>query len=122
MNIKVRPSDRVYSQYIRLRDMECTRCHSPVQINEKGLPITHQASHFYGRRKESVRFDNVNVDTHCGGCHRFLTANPAIHRDWKLAQLGQKEFDLLTLRANTSGKRNDQEALLRAKELLASVK
>lgn len=121
MKIKIRPADRVYSQYVRLRDRSCTRCGSPVVINEKGLPISHQASHFYGRRKESVRYDEKNVTTHCGGCHSFLTANPAIHKEWKIQQIGQEEFDLLTIRANTSGKRDDAMSLLVAKNLLKSV-
>ena len=55
--IKRDKADVVFSQYIRLRDMECKRCHSPVQVNDKGLPVTHQASHFQGRKKESTRFD-----------------------------------------------------------------
>ena len=97
------------------------RCNSPVQLNDNGLPITHQASHFHGRRKESVRFDEANVTTHCGGCHSHLTSNPHEHEQWKIKQLGEKEFDRLTLRANTPGKRDDKMALIVAKALLKEV-
>lgn len=103
------PADQWFSKYIRLSQGKCQRCGSPVELNDKGDPISHQCSHFYGRRKESTRFDEKNCDCLCGGCHMYLTANPAEFRDWKLNQLGQEEFDKLTLRSNTPQKK-DREA------------
>ena len=38
--IKIDKADKVFSQYIRLRDKRCMRCGSAVQFNEKGLPIS----------------------------------------------------------------------------------
>lgn len=98
--IKIDPSDRAFSQWIRLRDMRCMRCGSPVTLNSHGLPISHQASHFQGRGKENTRFDPSNVDTLCGGCHQYLTANPAEHYEWQVKLKGQKAVDDLILKSN----------------------
>lgn len=93
-------ADDVFSKYIRKRDGECRRCHSKVSFNANGDPVSHQASHFQGRRKESTRFDEDNVDTLCGGCHMYFTANPAEHYMWQVKQKGQKTVDAIVLRSN----------------------
>lgn len=105
-NIKIDPADKAFSQWIRLRDRECRRCHSPVRFNEKGLPISHQASHFKGRRKEATRFEPLNVDTLCGGCHAYFTENPAEHEAWQVMVKSQKVVDKLILQSNTYAKKN----------------
>lgn len=109
---KIDAADRVFSQYIRLRDMECRRCHSPVQLNSKGDPVTHQASHFQGRRKEPTRFDEENVDTLCGGCHQYFTSNPGEHYEWQVKVKGQKAVDAIILRSNLYQKKDRQMAKL----------
>lgn len=121
MGLRIDPADKAFSHYIRLRDKACTRCFSPVRLNHKGLPISHHASHFWGRGKESTRFDPQNVDCHCHGCHRYFTAYPEEFRAWKLKQLGQKEYDALMIRANTPTKKDRKMQLIIAKELLKSV-
>jgi 5-methylcytosine-specific restriction endonuclease McrA len=73
--ITIDQSDKVFSQYIRKRDGKCKRCGSLVQFNDKGLPITHQASHFFGRANEATRHDPDNVDCLCGGCHQIWGGN-----------------------------------------------
>lgn len=95
--IKRDKADDVFSKYIRLRDMACRRCHSPVRLNDKGMPITHQASHFMGRRKENTRFNELNVDTLCGGCHSYFTAHPALHYEWQIEQKGKETVGELIL-------------------------
>lgn len=122
MQIKISPEDKLMSQYVRLRDMKCMRCHSQVQLNSKGLPITHQNSHYYGRRKEATRFDTENCDTLCMGCHmRWGSDEKEEYRNFKIKQLGQKGFDLLTLRANGYFKKDRKLAYLQAKALLESI-
>lgn len=106
MKVKIDPADRVFSQYIRLRDRACKRCRSPVKINDKGLPISHQASHFQGRRKENTRFDELNADTLCTGCHMYFTANPAEHYAWQVEQKGQEAVDNIVLASNTYCKKD----------------
>ncbi len=122
MAIKIDKADKVFSQYIRLRDKHCVRCMSKVQINSSGLPISHQASHYFGRGRENTRFDPQNVDTLCMGCHRIWGSdNREEYRAFKIMQLGQEGFDLLTLRANTTKKKDRKMEYIIAKELLTGV-
>ena len=104
--MKLDKADQYFSIWIRLRDKACKRCLSKVQTNEKGLPISHQNSHFHGRRKESTRFEPLNCDTLCGGCHMFLTSNPQLHYEWQLHSKGQETLDKLTIIANTYKKKD----------------
>lgn len=106
MKIKIDPADKMFSQYVRLRDGQCLRCGSLVTVNFKGLPITHQASHFQGRRKENTRFDPINVCTLCHGCHAYFTANPAEHYIWQVERLGQEVVDQIVLKSNTHCKKD----------------
>lgn len=106
--IKLRPSDKLFSQYIRLRDRRCMRCGSAVQFNAAGMPISHQASHFQGRRKESTRFDPENVDTMCGACHQYLGANPYEHVAWQMKTKGRTIVEAVVLRSNGYKKRDDK--------------
>jgi len=104
--IKIDPADTAFSQWIRLRDRQCVKCGSPVRFNEKGLPISHQASHFKGRKKESTRFDPNNVDTLCWGCHSYFGSQPNEHYDWQVARKGQDMVDKLILASNLYAKRD----------------
>lgn len=123
--IKRDPADIVFSQFIRLRDKECLRCHSPVRFNAKGLPVSHQASHFMGRKKESTRFDEQNVDTLCPACHMYFTAHPAEHYQWQIEQKGLELVEQLKLRSNTYQKKDRALAKIywtqRLKELMETV-
>jgi 5-methylcytosine-specific restriction endonuclease McrA len=99
--VRLDPADVAFSKYIRTKaGWKCVRCGHPA--TGQGL----HAAHFHARRKESVRFDEENVDSLCAGCHRYFTHNYNEHRAWKLEQLGQEKYDLLTLRANTRGDKN----------------
>ena len=109
-------ADAIFSQYIRKRDGECKRCHSEVQFNEKGDPVSHQASHFIGRRKEATRFDELNVDSMCAACHMYFTANPAEHYLWQVKTKGQKTVDMIVLRSNTYQKKDRELTYLYWKE------
>lgn len=114
--IKRDKADDIFSKYIRKRDKKCRRCFSLVEFNSKGDPISHQASHFQGRRKESTRFDEENVDTLCGGCHMYFTANPAEHYLWQVKTKGQKTVDMIVLRSNTYQKKDRELTYLYWKE------
>ena len=103
--IRIDLADKYMWQWVRLRDMACQRCGSAVRLNDKGLPITHQASHFQGRRKESTRFDPSNLDCLCSGCHSYFTANPAEHYEWQVKRKGQKLVDEIVLKSNLTQKK-----------------
>lgn len=120
--VKIDKADAVFSKYIRLRDMECRRCHSKVELNAKGDPVSHQNSHFQGRAKEATRFDEENCDTLCGACHMYFTANPAEHYMWQVKTKGQKAIDNLVLRSNTYQKKDRAMAFIYWTERLKELK
>lgn len=117
--IRIDPADSAFSLYIRYRaNWKCERCGAQFEVGSQGL----HASHFWGRARESTRFDPVNVCAHCHGCHAYLTANPELHRQWKLSQIGQKEYDLLMIRAHQTQKKDRKLAALIYKELYQKEK
>jgi len=106
MKISTDKADAIFSQYIRLRDKSCQRCGSLVKLNDKGDPISHQASHFQGRRKEATRFDPLNVDTLCFHCHQYFTANPAEHYMWQVDKKGLTTVNEIVIRSNSYKKKD----------------
>lgn len=105
--MKIDPADEAFSWWIRLRDMHCKRCHSPVSLNPLGLPNSHQNSHYFGRGREGTRFEPDNCDTLCHGCHRFWEKEDReAYRQFKIAQLGEARHATLQLQANTYHKKD----------------
>lgn len=101
--IRIDPADRWFSLFIRYRaNWTCERCGTEYEVGSQGL----HASHFWSRGRESTRFDPVNVSAHCFGCHAELGGNPELHRQWKLKQIGQAEYDRLMVRAETRQKKD----------------
>jgi len=102
-SVKIDSADKYFSLYIRYRDnWTCQRCGTKYE------PVTNALhnSHFWGRARESTRFDPLNASAHCHGCHSFFTANPELHRQWKLNRIGQAEYDRLMIRAETRQKKD----------------
>ena len=103
MRISIDQADKEFSLYIRNRDSwRCKRCGHRYVEGDRGI----HCSHFWGRGKENTRFDEVNCDTICFGCHNFFHAHPQEHSNWKRRQLGEKEFILLEKRAHTHCKKD----------------
>jgi hypothetical protein len=104
MNIKILKEDKVFSQVVRLRDKRCVRCGSPVRFNKKGLPVSHQCSHYWSRGNWNTRFDLANCDCLCFSCHRLWGGD---YRDeytaFKKKQLGIKKYRELEKRKNIIG-------------------
>lgn len=112
--MKIDAADKAFSQWIRLRDMKCMRCHSPVQLNDSGVPITHQNSHYFGRGREGTRFEPDNCDTLCHGCHRFWEKEDReAYRQFKIQQLGEKRHAALQLQANSYHKKDREMEKIR---------
>lgn len=121
-NIKRDKADTVFSQFIRLRDGKCMRCGSEIKVNDKGLPISHQASHFQGRGKEATRFDGENVDCLCGACHMYFTSHPAEHVAWQIKYKGQEKVDQIILRSNLYHKKDREMAYIYWNQRLIELK
>jgi hypothetical protein len=106
MRIKIDPLDRLFSQYIRLRAKECCeRCGA-----FKGIQRL-ETSHFFSRRKKSVRFNPDNAAALCFTCHLYFTENPLAHVEWFKERLGDEKFTLLNIQANVIGSKPDINAI-----------
>ena len=118
MKIRIRKTDQLFSLYIRRRaKWKCERCGKQYQEGDRGL----QCSHFWGRAKESTRFDTENCTALCHGCHACFTANPELHRAWQLKRLGQKRYYALMIRANTPKKKDDKMIEIYLNKLLETL-
>lgn len=120
MRIKLDKADIAFSEYIRRRDSKCMRC-SRIGSGEKGI-VGLQNSHYFGRGRESTRFDPENCDALCFGCHRFWGSdNREDYRRFKIKQLGEQGFSLLEIRVNQYERKDRKFALIQAKELLKTL-
>lgn len=116
--IKIRPSDKAFSLYIRTRDgWTCQRCGHQYTPPTSAL----HCSHFQGRGKENTRFDPENADALCYGCHRYFTSHPGEHYEWQVKRKGQRNVDLIVLRSNQYKKRQDKDEVLIWKAALADL-
>jgi len=100
--------DQAFSLYVRTKAGKCEYCH---QIKE---PKRLHCSHYFGRRKRSVRCDEDNVASLCPACHFYLGENPHKHTEWFKKRLGDK-YDELVTKANTIVKVTKKEKLELAK-------
>ena len=119
MKVKIDVADKIFSQYIRLRDMKCVRCGSRVELNDKGMPVSHQNSHYFSRGKENTRFEFLNCDTLCFFCHQKWGGDERDeYKAFKIKQLGEEGFKRLDVQAHTLTKKDRKLSLLIAKQLL----
>jgi hypothetical protein len=100
---KILPADKVFSVLIRSKAKKCMMC-GKLGTGDDGI-FGLQASHYFSRRKWNVRYDEENVDSVCISCHKAVHEGKKIfnesYEEFKIHQLGQRGFDLLTLRSNT---------------------
>lgn len=112
--VRIDLADKYFSLFIRYRDnWTCQRCLTQYEVGSQGL----HCSHFWGRARESTRFDPENASAHCYGCHSFFTANPELHRAWKLKQVGQSAYDRLMIRAETRQEKDRKLMAIICKQL-----
>ena len=96
--------DQWFSLCVRERaGWTCQACgkHYEPWISTKGLPANPglHCSHYVGRANYATRFDPLNVDAHCYGCHAKFEGNPHIFMLWKSEQLGSI-YDVLIEKSN----------------------
>lgn len=129
--MKITLLDNLFSEFIRLRAIiligGCERCLTPKHdiIKDDGTIFPAwkqlQCSHFWGRGKRSVRYDEDNGAGLCGACHMYFTAHPAEHRDWFLQRLGQNGYDMLEKRAQTPQKIDENAISIYLKAKIAEI-
>ena len=119
VKIKIDKADQEFSLYIRRRDKKCVRCGSPGKPDKDGNPVVGlQNSHYFGRGKESTRFDPQNCDSLCFGCHQYWgSEDREAYRNFKIKQLGEEGYKRLVIRANSLVKKDRSFSLLKAREL-----
>lgn len=118
-HIKIDPADKAFSEYIRTRDKwTCQRCMKRYDPPTSAL----HCSHFMGRGKEATRFEPLNADALCYGCHRYFTAHPAEHYQWQVSRKGQKTVDKLVFMSGTYKKKDRLAEKLYWKQELARLK
>lgn len=120
--VKRDKADKLFSEYIRKRDGKCVRC---------GKTNNLQCSHYWGRRMESVRFDPLNAEALCPGCHEKWEHQKEIkiHKElifgeyalYKLAQLGRMGYDALKVKAHKSVRKDRELEFLKIKELIKTL-
>ena len=118
--MKLKPLDILFSQYIRMRAMArvggCERCLTlkcDIQKDNGDIFPDYkqlQCSHFIGRRRRSVRWDEDNAVGLCSGCHMHLSSHPLEHTQWFIEHLGEQQVDLLLAR-NRSRVKPDEKLL-----------
>jgi 5-methylcytosine-specific restriction endonuclease McrA len=119
--IKRDKADAVFSNYIRIKaGWICEKC------GKLCTPSTMDASHYYGRGKESVRFDDENVRALCKGCHKRMgghTKQEVGEYDlWMKELLGEKRYNALRLRANLPGKKDRQMQFIYWSQMLKELR
>lgn len=105
--LKRSKADILFSSFIRERDdWTCQKCRLPCHDNRGYL----DCSHYFSRAKKSVRFDPSNAMSACKKCHDYLGKfeNRGEHEAIFLRRLGKIEFDLLTVRAQTPQKVDEE--------------
>lgn len=114
MRVKIRPSDKIFSQAIRLRDKRCMRCGSRVEL-KLGLPVSHHCSHFHSRGHEGTRHEPDNCTTLCFGCHRLWESEErSRYEEFMKKKLGNLRFKTLEIQAHQYKKRDDRWDLVKA--------
>jgi len=112
MKIKLRKADTKFTQLVReIYGYRCQRCGRAYMID--GVKVGNLGSlgvsHYYGRKRESTRFDLDNVTLLCNfPCHeKWEKVERGEYEKYMIKRLGQEGFDLLTWRSHLYAKRDD---------------
>jgi len=71
--------DRVFSEFIRLRDADNQGYCKCISCGEVGFWKEMDAGHFVSRDRKSTRYDPRNVHAQCLRCNRFRSGEQYIH-------------------------------------------
>lgn len=85
-------ADGQFSLFIRRRDPICKRC---------GVRGSTQCSHYWERMHSATRFDPRNADGVCALCHPIWEGRRGGYMEYKMEQLGEREYQELA-RLHTS--------------------
>tara|TARA_R110002020_G_scaffold49807_1_gene141476 strand:- start:437 stop:820 length:384 start_codon:yes stop_codon:yes gene_type:complete len=105
LKIKHSIEDKLFSEFVRKKSGGvCEYCQKPVGYKRL------QASHYFGRRNKSLRWDERNVSALCFTCHMvIMTENPFHHTKWMKKKLGTAGFGRLVRTSNRIKKWTKQD-------------
>lgn len=102
--------DRIFSQYIRLRDMmmpgrvfRCISCGSVMSIRQA------DCGHYINRQHMATRYSEVNCNAQCRHCNRFDEGNMSGYRAGLVRKYGETKVVLLEAQKNEVRKYSDFE-------------
>ena len=114
--------DRVFSQYIRIRDMMpggVFRCISCGQIK----PIEQaDCGHYINRQHMATRFSEINCNAQCRSCNRFDEGNMQGYRRGLVQKYGEQRVLLLEAQKYETRKYTDFEYEALIKHYRAEIK
>lgn len=117
--------DKVFSQYIRLRDtlpgyiepmFICCSC-GQMKPYEKA-----DAGHFINRRWMALRWREDNVHAQCSSCNRFDEGNAVGYTLFMIKKYGEAHVEMLMALKNQTTKWTDFELKLLEKEYKQKIK
>ena len=125
-NIKRDKADILFSNYIRQKaGWKCVKCGKLCKIDGSWVAKL-EASHYWSRSHEGTRFDEDNVWSLCGSCHKRMGGRRKEENGeydlWLKEKLGQERYNQLMVRANTYKKKDRVMSLLIAQELVKDLK
>jgi hypothetical protein len=93
--VKVTPADKYFSKCVRARaGYCCERCGKQHETNSQGL----HASHHHRRGQWGVRFDPMNAEALCYGCHSHYGGTQErmnqVLTDWEQDVLRERKEDI----------------------------
>lgn len=115
MSVKIRKADKLFSDYVKKRDgYMCKRCRNTP--DPRGL----HCSHYWGRGRESTRFEPDNADALCMYCHRYWGHGDGReeYKAYMIKKLGIERYKSLEVQANTYKKKDDKLVIIWLQELL----
>lgn len=120
----VKKLDRVFSEYIRLRDSrpfsyKMFRCISCGEIKPYDQA---DAGHFISRTHMSTRFDENNVHAECRFCNRFKADHMIGYQHNLIVKLGEQRYHLLLARGKETKKWSPWELELLIRHYTEEVK
>jgi len=91
--------DRLFSQFIKLRDggqdyFKCISCQKTKPLNQ------FNAGHYWSRRYMSTRYDEKNVNGQCIHCNMFLSGNIQGYTTGLIKKYGSEILQLLEIKKN----------------------
>lgn len=91
--------DRLFSQFIKLRDggqefFKCISCQKTKPLNQ------FNAGHYWSRRYMSTRYDEKNVNGQCIHCNMFLSGNIQGYTTGLIKKYGNEILQLLEIKKN----------------------